>query len=120
MPVLAGPSGDWRLAFTFSALAVAVVWVAWTLLAPGEPRTPAAGGALEALIVALRERNTWLLALCHMCGFGMAIVVSTWVTLYLEDAFGLSIGAAGLIGSITLVTRHRLARVGRGRPRGGA
>ena len=82
---------------------MAVVWVAWTLLAPAEPRTPAAGGALDALIVALRERNTWLLALCHMCGFGMAIVVSTWVTLYLEDAFGLSIGAAGLIGSITLV-----------------
>jgi nitrate/nitrite transporter NarK len=54
--------------------------------------------------VALRERNTWLLALCHMCGFGMAIVVGTWVTLYLVDAFGLPVAAAGLIGSLTLVT----------------
>jgi nitrate/nitrite transporter NarK len=39
-----------------------------------------------------------------MCGFGMAIVIGTWVTLYLGDAFGLPIAAAGLIGSLTLVT----------------
>ena len=104
VPILAGPSGDWRLAFTLSALAVAAVWVVWTLLAPGEPRAPAATGARAALVVALRERNTWLLALCHMCGFGMAIVIGTWVTLYLADAFGLPIAAAGLVGSLTLVT----------------
>lgn len=104
IPILAGPSGDWRLAFTLSALAVAAVWVVWTLLAPSESPAPAATGALVALVVALRERNTWLLALCHMCGFGMAIVIGTWVTLYLTDAFGLPIAAAGLIGSLTLVT----------------
>jgi len=104
IPVLAGPSGDWRLAFTLSALAVAAVWMAWTLLAPGEPRVGGATRARAALAVAVRERNTWLLALCHMCGFGMAIVVGTWVTLYLADAFGLPIAAAGLIGSLTLVT----------------
>ena len=104
VPILAGPSGDWRLAFTLSALAVAAVWVAWTLLAPSEPAGPAATGARVGLAVALRERNTWLLALCHMCGFGMAIVIGTWVTLYLADAFGLPIEAAGLIGSLTLVT----------------
>ena len=104
IPILAGSSGDWRLAFTLSGLAVAAVWVVWTLLAPGEPRVAAASGARAALVVALRERNTWLLALCHMCGFGMAIVLGTWVTLYLADAFGLPIGAAGAIGSLTLVT----------------
>jgi len=104
VPILAGPSGDWRLALTLSALVVAAVWVVWTLLAPSEPRAPAATGARVALAVALRERNTWLLALCHMCGFGMAIVIGTWVTLYLVDAFGLPIAAAGLIGSLTLVT----------------
>ena len=104
IPILAGQAGDWRLAFTLSALAVAAVWVVWTLLAPSEPRTPVAHGALAALAVALRERNTWLLALCHMCGFGMAMVVGTWVTLYLADVFRLPIATAGLIGSLTLVT----------------
>ncbi len=104
VPLLAGPSGDWRQAFTLSALGVAGVWVAWTLLAPGQPPARAASGAGGTLLAALRVRNTWLLALCHMCGFGMAIVIGTWVTLYLTDAFGLPTAAAGLIGSLTLVT----------------
>ena len=104
IPILAGPAGDWRLAFTLSALAVAAVWVAWVVLAPGEPWAPPATAGRAALMVALRARNTWLLALCHMCGFGMAIVIGTWVTLYLADAFGEPLAAAGLIGSLTLVT----------------
>ncbi len=104
IPILAGPAGDWRLAFTVSALAVAAVWVAWVLLAPDEPLALPATGGRAALVVALRERNTWLLAACHMCGFGMAIVIGTWVTLYLADAFGEPLAAAGLIGSLTLVT----------------
>jgi NNP family nitrate/nitrite transporter-like MFS transporter len=104
IPVLAGSSGDWRLAFTLSALGVAAVWVAWALLAPSEARVPGVSRAWAALATALRVRNTWLLALCHMCGFGMAIVVGTWVTLYLVDAFGLPVAVAGLTGSLTLVT----------------
>lgn len=104
IPVLAGPGGDWRLAFTLSGIGVAAVWVIWALFAPGEERAPATRGARAALAATLRERNTWLLALCHTCGFGMAIVVGTWVTLYLVDAFALPVAAAGLIGSLTLVT----------------
>ncbi len=34
----------------------------------------------------------------------MGIVISTWVTLYLVDGFGLTLGVAGLLGSLTLVT----------------
>lgn len=104
IPVLAGPSGNWRLAFTLSAIPVAVVWFAWAFLAPREPRGPAPIGARTALAAALRERNTTLLALCHMCGFGLAIVIGTWVTLYLTEAFALPITAAGLIGSLTIFT----------------
>jgi nitrate/nitrite transporter NarK len=104
IPILAGPAGDWRLAFTLSGLGVAAVWVVWTLFAPSEPGNPTVHGARAALSLALHERNTWLLALCHMCGFGMAIVVGTWVTLYLVDAFSMPLAAAGLIGSLTLVT----------------
>jgi NNP family nitrate/nitrite transporter-like MFS transporter len=103
MPILAGASGDWRFAFTVTAVALVGVWVAWTILAPSEPRAPAATGARAGMAAALRERNTWLLGLCHMCGFGMAIVVGTWVTLYLADSFRLPVTAAGAIGSLTLV-----------------
>ena len=103
VPFLAGPSEDWRQAFTLSALGVAGVWAAWTLLAPGQPPSRAGAGPGGTLASALRVRNTWLLALCHMCGFGMGIVIGTWVTLYLTDSFGLPTAAAGPIGSLTLV-----------------
>jgi NNP family nitrate/nitrite transporter-like MFS transporter len=103
VPWLAGPDGDWRLAFTISALAVAAAWLAWTLLAPEEERLPRQGGVLAAFRRALGERNTVILALCHMCGFGMAMVVGTWVTLYLADSFGLAVAFAGALGSTALV-----------------
>lgn len=103
IPWLAGPDGDWRTAFTISAGLVAASWLAWALLAPIEPTPIRQGGAGAAFLRAVRERNTILLALCHMCGFGMAMVVGTWVTLYLVDTFGLAVATAGVLGSIGLV-----------------
>jgi nitrate/nitrite transporter NarK len=103
IPVLAGPAGDWRLAFTVSAVPVILVWLVWVLLAPAGPRIPTSRGARAALVVALHERNTLLLALCHMCGFGLSIVISTWVTLYLAEAYGLPLAAAGLIGALSVI-----------------
>ena len=103
IPWLAGPDGDWRRAFMISAVAVAASWLAWALLAPSEPTPTRLGGATAAFVRALRERNTILLALCHMCGFGMAMVVGTWVTLYLADSFGLAVALAGALGSLGLI-----------------
>jgi MFS family permease len=103
IPVLAGPAGDWRLAFSVSAIPLIVVWLTWVLLAPAGPRSPVARGARAALVEALRQRNTVLLALCHMCGFGLSIVINTWVTLYLAEAFGLPLAAAGVIGGLSVI-----------------
>jgi CP family cyanate transporter-like MFS transporter len=103
IPWLAGPDGDWRRAFLVSAVGVAASWVAWTALAPDEPTPIRVGGAGAAFLRAVRERNTIILALCHMCGFGMAMVVGTWVTLYLADSFGMAIALAGALGSLGLI-----------------
>jgi nitrate/nitrite transporter NarK len=103
VPVLAGPAGDWRLAFTVSAIPVILVWLTWVVLAPSGPRSPAGPGAGAALVVALRERNVPLLALCHMCGFGLSVVINTWVTLYLADAYALPLAAAGVIGALSVI-----------------
>ena len=103
IPVLAGPEGDWRRAFAISAVAVAIVWVAWTWLAPREPPSGIRGGMGAAFVRAVTERNTVLLALCHMCGFGMAMVIGTWVTLYLVNSFGLAVTLAASLGSVGLV-----------------
>jgi len=104
MPLLAGAGGDWRRAYAISGLAVLGIWAAWWRLAPaGPPRTATTTGGTVGLRLALRARNSWLLACCHMCGFGLAMVLGTWVVTYVRDGWGVSIVVGGLLGSLVLV-----------------
>ncbi len=102
MPLLAGADGDWRRAYVISGLAIILVWLAWWLLAPPGP-APSRDAHAVGLGPALRMRNSWLLALCHMCGFGLAMVVGTWVVTYVTRSFDLALAVAGLLGSVVLV-----------------
>jgi nitrate/nitrite transporter NarK len=102
MPILAGADGDWQRAYLVSGLVVLGIWVAWWRLAPpGPPPTPMSGHG-TGLRPALRARNSWLLGLCHMCGFGLAMVLGTWVVTYAMRGFDLSLAIAGLLGSLVL------------------
>jgi NNP family nitrate/nitrite transporter-like MFS transporter len=103
MPILAGPDGDWRRAYLVSGLAVLGVWVAWWRLAPAGPGSIAACRGGLGLAPALRARNTWLLALCHMCGFGLAMILGTWVVTYVERGFDVPLATSGLLGSLVLI-----------------
>ena len=105
MPLLAGPDGDWRRAYILSGLAVLAVWVAWWLVAPPDraARARTTPESTPGIRPALRARNSWLLALCHMCGFGLAMVAGTWVVTYVARGFGLPLAQAGLLGSLVLV-----------------
>jgi nitrate/nitrite transporter NarK len=103
MPLLAGADGDWQRAYLVSGLAVLGIFVAWWRLAPPGPQPTAASGRETGLRPALRTRNSWLLALCHMCGFGLAMVLGTWVVTYVTRGYGLSLAVAGLLGSLVLV-----------------
>jgi len=102
MPILAGADGDWQRAYFVSGLVVLGFWVAWWRLAPPGPPPVAVSGEGTGLRPALRVRNSWLLALCHMCGFGLAMVLGTWVVTYTARGFGLSLAVAGLLGSLVL------------------
>lgn len=102
IPVLAGADGDWRRAYAFSGLGVLLVWIAWVALAPHGPAR--ATHVAMTLLTALRSRNVWLLGLAHMCGFGLAMVVGTWVTAWLVARFDLALAIAGALGSSVLVT----------------
>lgn len=102
MPILAGADGDWRRAYAVSGLAVLAILLAWWKLAPAGPR-PAGAPIGIGLAPVLRARNSWLLALCHMCGFGLAMVLGTWVVTYVMHGFGLPLVNAGLLGSLVLV-----------------
>lgn len=102
MPPLVGPNQDWRQAFVLSGIGVLAAWAAWTFIAPAGPG-PRPGQPMTLKPV-LGQRNVPLFAMCHMAGFGLALVISTWSTAYLMQAFGLPIEQAGLIGSLLLVT----------------
>jgi MFS family permease len=104
MPILAGAGGDWRRAYAVSGLAAVAILAAWWRFAPAGPAPLGrAAGIGSGLVPALRARNSWLLALCHTCGFGLAMVLGTWVVTYVVEGFGLSIVNAGLLGSLVLV-----------------
>jgi nitrate/nitrite transporter NarK len=113
MPILAGADGDWRRAYLVSGLAVLGIWVAWWRLAPAGPGAVVARGGGLGLAPALRARNTWLLALCHMCGFGLAMVLGTWVVTYVMRGFDVPLATSGLLGSLVLVL-GMIARSGGG------
>ena len=106
MPFLAGADGDWRRAYAVSGLVAFGVWAAWWRLAPAGPsareRETARDGTV-GLGPAFRARNSWLLACCHMCGFGLAMVLGTWVVTYISAGFGVSVVVGGLLGSLVLV-----------------
>ncbi len=107
MPVLAGGDGNWRAAYVTSGLVTLGAWLAWWRLAPpaSEPQArPVAGAGIGVgLGAALRERNSWLLALSHMCGFGLAMVLGTWVVSYLTSSFNMPLAASGAVGAVVLV-----------------
>ncbi len=104
MPALAGQPPDWRRAFVLSGAAVSVCWLAWFVLARPIGRRRAEYAGPNRLTTLARERNVWLLALSHVCGFGLAMVLGTWVARYLAHDFGLPLGQAGLVGSLLLAT----------------
>jgi nitrate/nitrite transporter NarK len=102
MPTLAGEPPDWHRAFTLSGVGVLICWLAWFLLA--RPLESGAAEHAHRLKSLARERNVWLLALSHVCGFGLAMVLGTWVARYLVDEFTLPLAEAGLVGSLLLAT----------------
>ena len=109
MPALAGPSHDWRLAYLISGLGVGVCWLLWLIGAPAaqerehDEGRPAQRRLQADLRAALGVRNSWLLSLCHTCGFGLAMILGTWVTSYLLRGFGLDLATAGALGSLVLI-----------------
>lgn len=113
MPSLAGPGHDWRLAYTLSGAVVGLCYLVWLLGAPAQsgqthgprpgPADPLSAPARSNLRAAMSARNSWLLALCHTCGFGLAMVLGTWIASYLIRNFGLDLVTAGALGSLVLV-----------------
>ncbi len=102
MALLAGDAGDWRRGYLVSGLVTLGVWAVWWRFAPASPPAATRTTLRSGLGQALRARNSWLLALCHTCGFGLAMVLGTWVVSYLSQGYGVPLILSGLLGSLVL------------------
>jgi nitrate/nitrite transporter NarK len=98
MPLLYARLDLWG-AFVMSAGLIGGVLAFWVRLAPDQ-RTllPAARFSL-----AMHSGTVWLLTLAHTGTFGLSILVGTWITTFLRRDLGLSLSAAGGLGSAVLV-----------------
>jgi MFS family permease len=91
---------DWRGAFVITAGVAAVSWILWVIAAPSPPFSAQPAGSFRGL---LSDFQLWLLGLVQMASFGLVIVVSTWITVFLQRDLSLSQSRAGLLGSIALL-----------------
>lgn len=102
----------WRGSFRATAAVAVAAWLLWLLAAPKSELT------LHHQTVPFRElmadARLWRLGVMQMASFGLAIVIGTWIALYLRKTIGLQPVQAGLLGSTVLMLGMIL------RPLGGA
>jgi cyanate permease len=94
------PSLAWRSAYV-SAGTVALLGFAVLLLGPPDP--PRTRAVADVPFGLWRDGRLWRLAVMHTASFGLSILIGDWVTTLLERKGGLSTGAAGAVGSLTLL-----------------
>ena len=91
---------DWRGAFAATAGVAAIAWILWVIAAPSAPFRAQPAGSFRGL---LSDFQLWLLGIVQMGSFGLVIVVSAWITMFLRRDLFLSQSRAGLLGSIALL-----------------
>lgn len=101
VPLVAGWIG-WRAPF---ATAVVLALCGLALLTSGPADGPRQRHAREEHIPSgvLRDVRLYKLALLFSCSLGLSVVLGNWVVTLLQREGGMSRGAAGAIGALTLV-----------------
>ncbi len=92
---------DWRASFGTAAV-VGVLGILALSLGPSDAdrAEPEQGRAFGSLWT---DGRLLRLGIVHTATFGLSILIGNWVVTLLERAGGLSSGAAGLVGSLTLL-----------------
>jgi MFS family permease len=95
------PAIAWRSSYVTAGV-VALLGAAALMLGPPDP--PRARPLADASAGSVgRDRLLWRLAVLHTASFGLSILIGNWVTTLLERTGDLSTGAAGAVGSLTLL-----------------
>ena len=96
-PFLYGWFG-WRGAFFFWGLLAILVVITWLIVNDGqEEHTP----TRVDVRAGLRSPAVWTLGLSHMGTFGLGNAMAAWIAVYLAHQYGLSLGLAATLGSLS-------------------
>lgn len=98
LPLIAGVLG-WRTALVLSGVPIAAAWLLWEWAAVRAP-APARQPGLTRVV---RDLAVWRLGLAHTATFSLAIALGTWISVYFVHEFGLSLGLAGVLGSLGIL-----------------
>jgi MFS family permease len=112
------PELGWRATFASAALVAALALLLLLVCERDRPAAPGAAGAASAGVV--RDLRLLRLGAVYAASYGLSVVVGNWVVTMLDRNGGLSLAAAGAVGSITLglavVTRPLGGWIMRSRP----
>ena len=97
---LAAAAVGWRGAFMLTAGVAGMSWILWVIAAPLHTFIAQPAGSLRGL---LSDIQLWLLGAVQMASFGLVIVVSAWITVFLQRDLSFSQSRAGLLGSLALL-----------------
>jgi len=97
---LVAASMGWRGAFMVTAGVAGISGILWVVAAPSPSFSAQPVGSLRGL---LSDFQLWLLGAVQMATFGLVIVVSAWITVFLQRELSLSQSRAGLLGSLALM-----------------
>jgi NNP family nitrate/nitrite transporter-like MFS transporter len=75
-------------------------WILWVIAAPSPASSAQPAGSFSGL---LSDFQLWLLGAVQMASFGLVIVVSAWITVFMRSDLAFSQSRAGLLGSIPLL-----------------
>jgi nitrate/nitrite transporter NarK len=99
VPVMLETVG-WHGAFVGCAL---IAFVAFLYCLLGAPRPQIISAPPAQFAAMLSHSELWLLGLVQMASFGLAIVISTWITTLLRTTLDMPLRTAGLLGSLVLL-----------------
>jgi len=90
----------WRGGFMATAVLAACAWVFWVSAAPAPAGHHHPAGSFGGM---LADPQLWLLGVVQMASFGLVLVVSAWITTYLQQGLQLDPASAGAAGSGALM-----------------
>jgi MFS family permease len=99
VPQVAAAFG-WRGGFLATAGMAAAAWIVWVSAAPSPAPQKHTHVSFGGMIADLR---LWRLGLMQMASFGLVIVVSSWITIFLRRSMLLDTVTTSMLGSVALL-----------------